>query len=75
MGKVLCKILNNRLVECLDRERALHETLGNYMDIMLHLHGRLKEDKPTYVDVQKAYETHSHCVARWLVVETAGYGC
>ena len=25
MGKVFCKILNNRLVECLDRGRILHE--------------------------------------------------
>ena len=25
VGKVFCKILNNRLVECLDRRKALHE--------------------------------------------------
>ena len=25
VGKVFCKILNNRLVQCLDKERALHE--------------------------------------------------
>ena len=27
VGKVFCKILNNRLVQCLDKEGALHETL------------------------------------------------
>ena len=25
IGKVFCKILNNRLVQCLDKEGALHE--------------------------------------------------
>ena len=25
VGKLFCKILNNRLVECLDREGLLHE--------------------------------------------------
>ena len=25
VGKVFCKILNNRLVQCLDKEGALHE--------------------------------------------------
>ena len=25
LGKVFCKILNNRLVQCLDKEGALHE--------------------------------------------------
>ena len=30
VGKVFCKILNNRLVEHLDRERALHEGQAGY---------------------------------------------
>ena len=25
VGKVFCKILNNRLVQCLDKEEALHK--------------------------------------------------
>ena len=28
VGKVFCKILNNRLVQCLDKEGALHEGLA-----------------------------------------------
>ena len=31
VGKVFCKILNNRLVEHLDRERALHEGQAGFI--------------------------------------------
>ena len=69
VGKVFCKILNNRLVEHLDRERALHEGQAGFrknrscIDVYTLnevVQGRLREDKPTYaffLDVQKAYDT------------------
>ena len=70
VGKVFCKILNNRLVEHLDRERALHEgqagfrknksCIDNVYTLNEVVQGRLREDKPTYaffLDVQKAYDT------------------
>ena len=70
VGKVFCKILNNRLVEHLDRERALHEgqagfrknrsCTDNVYTLNEVVQGRLREDKPTYaffLDVQKAYDT------------------
>ena len=57
VGKVFCKILNNRLVEHLDRERALHEGQAGFRknrscidnDYTLNevVQGRLREDKPT----------------------------
>ena len=57
------KILNNRLVERLDKEQALHEGQAGFrkMDNVYTLNeivqGRLREDKLTY------------CVTGWLVVE------
>ena len=44
VGKVFCK---NRLVEHLDRERALHEGQAG-IDNVYTLQGRLREHKPTY---------------------------
>ena len=70
VGKVFCKVLNNRLVHCLDKEGVLHEGQAGFrvnrscMDNVYTLNeivqGRLKEDKETYaffLDVQKAYDT------------------
>ena len=70
VGKVFCKVLNNRLVQCLDKEGALHEGQAGFrvgrscMDNVYSLNeivqGRLREDKETYaffLDVQKAYDT------------------
>ena len=57
VGKVFCKILNNRLVQCLDKEGALHEGQAGFrinrscMDNVYTLNeivqGRLREDKKT----------------------------
>ena len=59
VGKVFCKILNNRLVPCLDKEGALHEGQAGFrlnrgcMDNVYTLYevvqGRLREDKETYL--------------------------
>ena len=70
VGKVFCKILNNRLVERLDRGGILHEGQAGFrvnrscMDNVFTLNelvqGRLRENKHTYaffLDVQKAYDT------------------
>ena len=70
VGKVFCKILNNRLVKCLDKGGALHEGQAGFrvnrscMDNVYTLNeivqGRFREDKKTYaffLDVQKAYDT------------------
>ena len=70
VGKVFCKILNNRLVQCLDKGGALHEGQAGFrvnrscMDNVYTLNeivqGRFREDKETYaffLDVQKAYDT------------------
>ena len=69
VGKVFCKILNNRLVQCLDKEGALNEEQAGFrtnrscMDNVYTLNeimqGRLREDKKTYaffLDIQKAYD-------------------
>ena len=58
VGKVFCKILNNRLVQFLDKEGALHEGQAGFrlnrgcMDNVYTLNeivqGRLREDKKTY---------------------------
>ena len=58
VGKVLCKILNNRLVQCLDKEGALHEGQAGFrvsrscMDNVYTLNeivqGRVREDKKAY---------------------------
>ena len=70
VGKVFCKILNNRLVQCLDKGGALHEGQAGFrvnrscMDNVYTLNeivqGRFREDKEIYaffLDVQKAYDT------------------
>ena len=67
---MFCKVLNNRLVHCLDKEGVLHEGQAGFrvnrscMDNIYTLneivHGRLKGDKETYgffLDVQKVYDT------------------
>ena len=58
VGKVFCKIINNRLVECLDKEGLLHEGQAGFrvnrscMDNIFTLNelmqGRMREDKQTY---------------------------
>ena len=73
VGKVFCKILNNRLVQYLDKEGALHEGQAGFrtnrscMDNVYTLNeivqGRLREDKKTYaffLDIQKAYDSVWH---------------
>ena len=70
VGKVFCKILNNRLVQCLDKEGALQEGQAGFkinrscMDNVYTLNeivqGRLREDKKTYaffLDNTKAYDS------------------
>ena len=70
---MFCKILNNRLVQCLDKEGALHEEQAGFrinrscMDNVYTLNeivqGRLREDKKTYaffLDIQKAYDSVWH---------------
>ena len=73
VGKVFCKILNNRLVQCLDKEGVLHEGQAGFrinrscMDNVYTLNeivqGRLRKDKKTYallLDIQKAYYSMWH---------------
>ena len=73
VGKVFCKILNNRLVQCLDKKGTLHEGQAGFrinrscMDNVYTLNeivqGRLREDKKTYaffLDIQKAYDSVWH---------------
>ena len=75
VGKVFCKILNNRLVQCLDKEAALHEGQAGFrvnrscMDNVFTLNeivqGTLREDKKTYaffLDIQKAYDSRGMMV-------------
>ena len=70
VGKVFCKVLNNRLVMHLDKGGALHEgqagfrvkrgCVDNIYTLNELVQGRLREGKDTYtffLDVQKAYET------------------
>ena len=69
---MFCKILNNRLVQCLDKGGVLHEGQAGFrvnrscMDNVYTLNEivqgmrRFREDKETYaffLDVQKAYDT------------------
>ena len=78
VGKVFCKILNNKLVQCLDKEGALHERQAGFrlnrgcMDNVYTLNeivqGRLREDKKTFaffLDIQKAYDTVWHDGLWW----------
>ena len=73
VGKLFCKILNNRLVSRLEAERALHEGQAGFrekrscVDITFTLNeivqGRMREGKHTYaffLDVQKAFDTVWH---------------
>ena len=75
VGKVFCKILKNRFVQCLEKEEALHEGQAGfrlnrgYMDNVYTLNeivqGILREDKKTFaffLDIQKAYDTVWHDV-------------
>ena len=62
VGKVFCKILNNRLVECLDKGRLLHEgqagfiyrlkrsCIDNVYTISELVKGRLREGKAFFLD-------------------------
>ena len=59
VGKVFCKILNNRLVQCLDKGVVLHEgqadfrinrsCMGNVYTLNEIVQGRLREDKKIYI--------------------------
>ena len=67
VGKVFCKILNNRLVQCLDKEgehvRLNRGCMDNVYTLNEIVQGRLREDKKTYaffLDIQKAYDTVWH---------------
>ena len=72
VGKVFCKILNNRLVERLDRGGILHDHEGqagfrvnrSCMDNVFTLNelvqGRFKHTYAFFLDVQKAYDTLWH---------------
>ena len=70
MGKVFCKVVNNRLVQYLDCGGKLHEwqagfrvgrsCTDNIYALNEVVQGRLKEGKVTYaffLDVTKAYDT------------------
>ena len=70
VGNVFCKILNNRLVQCLDKKGALHEgrlalelkevAWINVYTLNEIVQGRLREDKKTYaffLDIQNAYDS------------------
>ena len=70
---MFCKIFNNRLVQCLDKEGALHEgqtgfrlnrgCTDNVYTLNEIVQGRLWEDKKTFeffLDIQKAYDTVWH---------------
>ena len=70
---MFCKILNNRLVQCLDKEGALHERQAgfrinrscrdNVYTLNEIVQGRLRENKKTYaffLDIQKAYDSVWH---------------
>ena len=70
VGKIFCKILNDRLVASLEENQALHEgqagfrtkrsCVDNIYTLNEIVQGRLREGKKTYtffLDVQKAYDT------------------
>ena len=76
VGKVFCKILNNRLVERLERERALREGQAGFRksrscmdDVYLNeiVQGRLREDKLTYAFFFQMY--------RKLTILCGGMAC
>ena len=75
VGKLFCKILNNRLVSRLEAERALHEGQAGFREFLKRscvdniftlneiVQGRMREGKHTYtffLDVQKAFDTVWH---------------
>ena len=73
VGKLFCKILNNRLVIRLESEKALHEgqagfrakrsCVDNVFTLNEIIQGRIREGKHTYaffLDVQKAFDTVWH---------------
>ena len=73
VGKVFSKILNIRLVQCLDKEGALHQgqpgfrlnrgCMDNVYTLNEIVQGGLRENKKTYaffLDIQKAYDTVWH---------------
>ena len=70
VGKVFCKVLNNRLMTRLEGKRALHEgqagfrikrsCVDNIFTLNEIIQGRLREGKKTFaffLDIQKAYDT------------------
>ena len=70
VGKVFCKVLNNRLVRHFDKGAVLHEgqagfrlersCVDNIYTLNELVQGRMKEGKRTFaffLDVQKAYDT------------------
>ena len=73
VGKLFCKILNNRLVIRLESEKALHEgqagfrakrsCVDNVYTLNEIIQGRMREGKYTYaffLDIQKAFDTVWH---------------
>ena len=73
VGKLFCKILNNRLASRLEAERALHECqagfrekrscVDNIFTLNEIVQGRMREGKHIYaffLDVQKAFDTVWH---------------
>ena len=83
VGKVFCKVVNNRLVQSLDCGGKLHEGQAGIRvgrsctdNVCLNeiVQGRLKEDKVTYaffLDVRKAYDT-VWCDGLWLKLWEVG---
>ena len=70
VGKVFCKILNDRLVQYLDKSSKIHEgqagfragrcCIDNIFTLNELIQGRLKEGKKTFsflLDIQKAYDS------------------
>ena len=81
---MFCKILNNRLVQCLDKGGALHERQAGFrvnrscMDNVYTLNeivqGRFREDKETYaffLDVQKAYHSKKEDISLRFAVSNS----
>ena len=84
VGKVFCKILNDRLVQYLDKNGKIHEgqagfragrcCIDNIFTLNELIQGRLKEGKNTFaffLDIQKAYES-VWCNGLWLKLWNMG---
>ena len=87
VGKVFCKILNDRLVQYTDKSSKIHEgqtgicaglqvrcCIDNIFTLNELIQGRLKEGKKTFsffLDIQKAYDS-VWCNGSWLVMEYGG---